>query len=351
MLDANRIESVPAPRHTPQACDKHERAAESSCRRRLKIPRTKRQDLASGRIRGQIEVYNRYRHVDRLLQERSTAGTEAARYTCPAERCQDTAGSQAPQGEIRCKTRGGGGLTQIRYPHPATRQLEKLETLNGPRLHERIHDDVLVAGLGFHRDRAEDFQAGTELLGTLMQIYQDYGDEAGPFGDMFGEYLECNGQTSERNGQFFTPISVVDMMVAMTLSGQDLDGQPMRICDPAAGTGRFMLRTALHYGRENYGCLNFLFVNVDIDRRAFVYCTMNAVLNGISSICIHGDALRVEIWDAFATLPVGRFALWERVRPEVARDLIVMSQKVPEPPVQRETVQVKLSQGVPAHGS
>lgn len=243
-------------------------------------------------------------------------------------------------------------MSRVRYPHRATKRLEDLEDLNGPKLHDQIYSDILIPGLDFTPDLVEDYQAAIELLGTLIDIYQAYSDEAGPFGDMWGEYLECNGETSERNGQFFTPIDVVDMMVEMAFTGQDLGGRPKTICDPACGTGRFMLRTARYFAEKNHGAFNFLFTNIDIDRRAVVYCTMNAVLNGIPAICIHGDTLRLEVWDAFATLPIGQFARWERLRPEVARNLIIQSLKPPaEPakpappapkPLPKETVQAYL---------
>lgn len=212
------------------------------------------------------------------------------------------------------------------YPHKATRALEDLEPLNAPRLHERIFQDVLVAGLDFHQDRANEFRHCTDLLTKIMQIHKDYTAEAGLFGDLFGEYLECNSETSERNGQFFTPVDVADMMVRMEFSGADLRGEPARICDPAAGTGRFMLRTAKHYA-EHTGMFNFLIVNVDIDHRLFTYCTMNAVLNGIPAICIHGDALRVEVWDAFAMMPRGPWASWHRLDLDMAKALVVAGLK------------------------
>lgn len=239
-------------------------------------------------------------------------------------------------------------MSQVRYPHRATKRLEAFDPLNGPKLYDRIHDDILVAGLEFRLDRAEECLESIELLGTLMKTYQEYSDEAGPFGDLFGEYLECNGETSERNGQFFTPVDVVDMMVRMTLHGTDLDRpEPWTFCDPACGTGRFMLRTARHFAKENRGALNFFFTNIDIDRRAFTYCVTNAILNGIAGVHIHGDTLRMEVYEAFATLPIGQVAVWERIRPETAKALIVQSLKTPTPaPVVRQgTVQTSLEVG------
>ena len=69
----------------------------------------------------------------------------------------------------------------------------------------------------------------------------------------------------------------------------------------------------------------------------FAYCTMNAVLNGIPGIHIHGDTLRMEVWDAFATLPVGTVAMWERVQPETAKRWLVSALERPDAAVAPES--------------
>lgn len=239
-------------------------------------------------------------------------------------------------------------MSSVRYPHRATKALEDLEPLNGPRLHDRIYEDILIAGLNYRPEEAEKYRPGAELLGTLMKIHQEYNQEAGLFGDIFGEYLENNNETSVRNGQFFTPVHLVDAIVAMTFDGSDLTGTPQTICDPASGTGRFMLRTARYFMENNHGALNFLFTNIDADRKAWVYCVMNAVLSGIPSICIHGNTLGVEVYNAIVTIPIGQVAQWERVSPEVAKGFIIQStrpaaKKSPTYPG-KETVQALLFQ-------
>ena len=224
------------------------------------------------------------------------------------------------------------------YPHKAAQRLEDLEPINAPKLHDRIYEDILVRGLEYRQKDADGFADGIALLRKLRDIHAEYVQQAGPFADLFGEYLECSGQTSERAGQFFTPPDIVDMMVEMTFNGVDLARErPFTVCDPACGSGRFMLGTAKHFVRHNAGCLNFLFTNVDIDRKAFTYCTMNAVLNGIPGIHIHGDTLRMEVWDAFATLPVGTVAMWERVQPETAKRWLVSALERPDAAVAPES--------------
>jgi len=151
-----------------------------------------------------------------------------------------------------------------------------------------------------------------ELLGKLQMIHYDY-NKRKPFGDMFSEYLQEHGKLNFHAGQFFTPYNLVDAMTAMTLGTiKDLKGEPLRILDPAAGTGRFMLGTAKHYAKE-VGMFNFIFTNVDIDRRVFIYCVMNAILYSIPSINIHGDTLATKFWDCFATIPAGGICQWKRI--------------------------------------
>jgi len=129
---------------------------------------------------------------------------------------------------------------------------------------------------------------------------------------LFGEYLIEYGKLNFRAGQFFTPINVCDMMVKMLIN-PSVDKHEA-ICDPAAGTGRFMLRTAKQYHKE-IGQYNFLFTNIDIDPRVHTYCVLNAILYNIPSINIHGDALALKYYGAFATVPVNGWplAMWHKL--------------------------------------
>ncbi len=172
---------------------------------------------------------------------------------------------------------------------------------SGRRLYQEVYDKILIAGVEFTSDKKDELKENYELLYKILSIHAEYMEKA-PFGDLFGEYLLEYGKLNFRAGQFFTPINVCDMMVEMLMSVQAGE-EPLRICDPAAGTGRFMLRTAKHYHKE-IGQYNFLFTNVDIDQRVHTYCVLNAILYCIPSINIHGDALATRYYGAFATLPV-----------------------------------------------
>lgn len=208
--------------------------------------------------------------------------------------------------------------------------LKRLRELDSPsqrvRLIDRIYREILVKGEDFSEDRKDEFQEGIELLSEIMMIHGAYTEEVGQFGDMWGEYILEYGRLNPKLGQFFTPITVCDFMVKMLFSIGDLKGKPKKILDPAAGCGRFMLRTAKFYAEE-VGMFNFLFYNIDIDFRMYVCCTMNAILNGIPSINIWGDSLSLECREGVVTIPLGNLAMWKRIDGEKAKSLLVVEPK------------------------
>lgn len=194
-------------------------------------------------------------------------------------------------------------------------RLYDLAPMNSPDLHDQIFKEILEPGERFTKESADEYKAGMELLGKLFMIHRDY-NERHPFGDMFSEYLEEYGKLNFHAGQFFTPYNVAGMMGGMLLSLEEMKGDPLTMLDPAAGTGRFMLKTAEHYAKE-VGMFNFIFTNIDIDRRVFIYCVMNAILYRIPSINIHGNTISNEFWDCFATIPTltkaGVICEWRRI--------------------------------------
>lgn len=209
-------------------------------------------------------------------------------------------------------------------------RLNDLTPYGGERnLDRRIYEEILLAGLEYNEEGKMDFEENMKFLGELISIHrifekeiEDRGYSSGIYKDMFGEYMIEHSLTNKRLGQNFTPYQIVKFMIEMTLGPNEAElmKRPQRILDPAAGTGRFMLGVASYFA-EKVKCYNFIMTNIDIDKRMFTYCTMNAILNGIPSINIHGDSLSAEVWDAFATFPLPgvRLAQWVRVDPEVAK--------------------------------
>ncbi|MBU0777549.1 SAM-dependent methyltransferase [Patescibacteria group bacterium] len=191
--------------------------------------------------------------------------------------------------------------------------LQQLEPISqSKKLHEQIYA-MLRKAPDFTPDTADQFKEEQELLGKILLAYSDfqrqpkYGHE--DFGDMFGEYLVESEQLIERAGQFFTPVNVVKMMAEMILDPKEGD-EAQYISDPAAGCGRYMLKTAEIYHKKT-GSYNFLFHNVDIDFRMYVYCTMNAILHAIPSVNIWGNSLSLEFWEGMVVFaPMGLPVQW-----------------------------------------
>jgi type I restriction-modification system DNA methylase subunit len=188
----------------------------------------------------------------------------------------------------------------------------------GTHLHETIYNEILVKGEQWSKKKAKQFEPSVELMGKIMMANIDYQKRYGPFADMFGAFLEQTENNWKQGGQFLTPENVVKMIVEMTM-GDDktkLLEKPQMINDPAAGTGRFMLKTAQHFAKVCDGALNFIFFNIDIDFTVYVYCAMNAILNGIPSFNIRGDSLAFKFQEGIATIPIGTVAMWKMLNEE-----------------------------------
>ena len=215
--------------------------------------------------------------------------------------------------------------------------LDGLCGINEPRLEDKI--SALLKDGETYRNDPEKHKDSIALLGQLIVAHAKYCQVKDRFGDMFGDYLEVKEiQLNEGLGQFFTPQCITQMMAAMTL-GEDLEGTPKSYSDPAAGTGRFMLAIAKHYA-EHTGRLNFIVYNTDLDYRAFVFCVMNAVLNGIPSVTVRGDSLAMKFYEGFVTvpLPYSQIAEWHSLAPERILEIFTVS-------LSKSAVQVQRKQG------
>lgn len=110
------------------------------------------------------------------------------------------------------------------------------------------------------------------LLGECSFNFSD------ALGDIFMEFVSHG-----RNGQYFTPEPICDMMTAM--QGEYKDG--MSICDPACGSGRMLLSAA----RKNR---NLNFYAGDNDLLCAKMTALNFLLNTMPGEVAHMDALSLE---------------------------------------------------------
>jgi len=238
------------------------------------------------------------------------------------------------------------------------------------KLHDRIYDEILIPGIDFTAGEAEEYQDNIQLLLKIMEAYSEFSEEAGRIHCMFSEYLQLRNEVTGI-GQFFTPSNICDFMTEGVMAAhtkevlkkrnldddrltawkrEQLDDRgyrllgmrrPVTILDPASGTGRFMMAMARYY-RKHVGTYNFVFTNIDIDRRVWIYGVMNAILNAIPSRHLHGNTLSGECWEAFIVLPTGQWlkADHEAIEKQLKKDLATGLDKwVDTPQTSRRSVQ------------
>lgn len=95
------------------------------------------------------------------------------------------------------------------------------------------------------------------------------------FGDLFMEHLSFG-----KNGQFFTPQPICDMMAKIT----NPNGFGERVADCCCGSGRMLLAAA----KINRNCL---FYGADNDRNCALMCVINLCLNGLLGEVAHMNSL------------------------------------------------------------
>jgi type I restriction-modification system DNA methylase subunit len=109
--------------------------------------------------------------------------------------------------------------------------------------------------------------------------------------DAFGECFEEFGSkwTRDNKGQFFTPVSLCNMMVAMTI---DKESKKQHIPDPSCGSGRLLLAShAFNPKNYHYG--------VDLDRTCCLMTALNMMMHGCQGEVLYGNSLTNEYYEAW----------------------------------------------------
>ena len=108
-----------------------------------------------------------------------------------------------------------------------------------------------------------------------------------PFGDYFEEFL-----SNSRNGQFFTPICVCDLMTQLTTAikpGEPRKCGDMRVYDPACGSGRLLLSAAKQDRKQ-------FFIGADISHTCCLMTLINLCLFGLNGEVLHMNTITNECW-------------------------------------------------------
>jgi len=167
--------------------------------------------------------------------------------------------------------------------------------------YDKTFDDFLImcicaltrnpeTGLSYYEDEymsiIEPYKANEtlkyfpELLAELI-LYMEENKDSNDGNDLLGMFFEQE-LSHGRNGQFFTPFHVCQMMAQIT-KGEEI--KSVNVLDPSCGSGRMLMAFAKgsKFIHGYYG--------IDIDYRCVKITAINLFLNGMRGEVICADAL------------------------------------------------------------
>lgn len=132
----------------------------------------------------------------------------------------------------------------------------------------------------------EELNLFSQAFASLI-VQMDNAPLTDPFGDYFEEFL-----SNSKNGQFFTPMCVCDLMTQLTTAiqpGEKRRNGDVRVYDPACGSGRLLL-SAAKQDRKRF------FVGTDISYTCCLMTIINLCLNSLNGEVLHMNSISFECW-------------------------------------------------------
>lgn len=128
------------------------------------------------------------------------------------------------------------------------------------------------------------------VMGEMFENWAIACDNDGEgFTDALGDlFMEC--VSFGRNGQFFTPQPICDMMAQLTYGDDLKEGQ--RVCDPACGSGRTLLAMGKMQRRMK-------FYGSDNDHTCVKMAVLNLMVNSMEGEIAHMDCLSMEHYKSY----------------------------------------------------
>ncbi|MES3017431.1 MAG: N-6 DNA methylase [Bacteroidota bacterium] len=135
------------------------------------------------------------------------------------------------------------------------------------------YEDQYLNTIDKYKDSDLRFEFPHAFSRLILEMEERVGGDLG--NDVLGEFFEQH-LSNGRNGQFFTPYPLCQVMATITNKDtQDDEKRPLRMLDPACGSGRLLLAAHRQNGahHEYYG--------VDIDHTCVKISALNLFLNGV----------------------------------------------------------------------
>ena len=137
---------------------------------------------------------------------------------------------------------------------------------------------------------AEEIKGFANALGGLVLDHEKQ-NTSGEWKDFLGNYFEEFGQNNAKMGQFFTPVSICNLMADFT--NDDKKDFRQTVNDPSCGSSRNLIAHAMKKPENRF---NHFYIGQDLDRRCCLMSVLNFVMFGMSGVVIYMNCLSLEIY-------------------------------------------------------
>lgn len=134
---------------------------------------------------------------------------------------------------------------------------------------------------------ADELQGFGKALGALVMQHEQTNTEG--WNDYLGNYFEEFGQSNAKTGQFFTPVTLCNLIAQIT----DNDKKEGTVNDPSCGSSRNLIA---HAWLNPINRFNFFYLGQDLDQRCCLMSVLNFVMYGMKGIIIHMNTISLEIY-------------------------------------------------------
>lgn len=150
---------------------------------------------------------------------------------------------------------------------------------------------------------SENRKLFSKILAALINEFENAEEPI----DILGDIYENLNLVKKSAAQFFTPLSVCNVMAKITLNGKDSkqiikDKGYITISDPACGSGRNLYAAYRELLDNNINANNILLIGDDIDLTCCCMTYIQLSLMGASAIINHQNTLTNERYDSFYTI-------------------------------------------------
>lgn len=136
-----------------------------------------------------------------------------------------------------------------------------------------------------------------ELLATTVKALQENTDQ-----DFLGSLYMQLEISNDKLGQFFTPYSISQMMGEIEATTAKKISKPIRICEPACGSGGLLIAFANALARQNVNYQeNVFFTATDLDKTAALMCYIQMSFLGCAGVVTVGNTLTEEVFELWYT--------------------------------------------------